>query len=161
MLAAVAHEQALILAEVEVDLRLGQQVAGRLRQRRGGLDADAQRFEQLELLIDPGRSRQLEVLPDVLRRAEEECLVLDDGTADGAADLRTLERRLSHAAVLRLRKVVDRHHLLIPVVAERRSAHAVGARLGGDESPMRETVLHTQVLIRRSCGCDGAPPLPL
>ena len=35
------------------------------------------------------------------------------------------------------------------------------ARLGGDESPMRETVLHTQVLIRRSCGCDSAPPLPV
>jgi LacI family transcriptional regulator len=29
------------------------------------------------------------------------------------------------------------------------------ARLGGDESPVRETVLHTQVLIRRSCGCPG------
>jgi LacI family transcriptional regulator len=27
------------------------------------------------------------------------------------------------------------------------------ARLGGDESPVRETVLHTDVLIRRSCGC--------
>ena len=29
------------------------------------------------------------------------------------------------------------------------------ARLDGDRSPMRETVLHTEVLIRRSCGCDG------
>ena len=29
------------------------------------------------------------------------------------------------------------------------------ARLSGDASPMRETVLHTQVLIRRSCGCNG------
>lgn len=28
------------------------------------------------------------------------------------------------------------------------------ARLGGDASPMRETVLHTEVLVRRSCGCD-------
>jgi LacI family transcriptional regulator len=27
------------------------------------------------------------------------------------------------------------------------------ARLGGDESPVRETVLHTEVRIRRSCGC--------
>ncbi len=27
------------------------------------------------------------------------------------------------------------------------------ARLGGDESPARETVLHTQIRIRRSCGC--------
>jgi LacI family transcriptional regulator len=27
------------------------------------------------------------------------------------------------------------------------------ARLGGDESPTRETVLHTEVRIRRSCGC--------
>ena len=30
------------------------------------------------------------------------------------------------------------------------------ARLGGDESPVCETVLHTDVLIRRSCGC-GQP----
>ena len=29
------------------------------------------------------------------------------------------------------------------------------ARLGGDESPMRETVLHTRLLFRRSCGCSG------
>jgi LacI family transcriptional regulator len=28
------------------------------------------------------------------------------------------------------------------------------ARLGGDESPVRETVLHTEVRIRRSCGCS-------
>jgi DNA-binding LacI/PurR family transcriptional regulator len=27
------------------------------------------------------------------------------------------------------------------------------ARLAGDESPVRETVLHTEVRIRRSCGC--------
>ncbi len=27
------------------------------------------------------------------------------------------------------------------------------ARLGGDESPVRETVLHTELRIRRSCGC--------
>ena len=27
------------------------------------------------------------------------------------------------------------------------------ARLGGDESPVREIVLHTEVRIRRSCGC--------
>ena len=27
------------------------------------------------------------------------------------------------------------------------------ARLAGDESPVRETVLRTEVLIRRSCGC--------
>jgi LacI family transcriptional regulator len=29
------------------------------------------------------------------------------------------------------------------------------ARLGGDESPVRETVLHTELRIRRSCGCSG------
>jgi LacI family transcriptional regulator len=29
------------------------------------------------------------------------------------------------------------------------------ARLGGDESPIRETVLHTEIRIRRSCGCTG------
>jgi DNA-binding LacI/PurR family transcriptional regulator len=28
------------------------------------------------------------------------------------------------------------------------------ARLGGDESPVRETVLHTELRIRRSCGCN-------
>jgi DNA-binding LacI/PurR family transcriptional regulator len=28
------------------------------------------------------------------------------------------------------------------------------ARLGGDESPVREIVLHTEVRIRRSCGCS-------
>ena len=28
------------------------------------------------------------------------------------------------------------------------------ARLDGDESPVRETVLHTEVRIRRSCGCN-------
>ena len=28
------------------------------------------------------------------------------------------------------------------------------ARLNGDESPVRETVLHTQLRIRRSCGCN-------
>jgi LacI family transcriptional regulator len=27
------------------------------------------------------------------------------------------------------------------------------ARVGGDESPVREVVLHTDVLVRRSCGC--------
>jgi DNA-binding LacI/PurR family transcriptional regulator len=28
------------------------------------------------------------------------------------------------------------------------------ARLNGDESPVRETVLHTELRIRRSCGCN-------
>ncbi len=133
VLAGVAEEQTLALREVDVDLGLGQQIARRLRQGAGRRHADVERLEQLQLTDQAGRARQLDVLSDELGRSEEERLVLDERAADRAADLRPLEGRFADAAILRLREVVDRDHVLIAEVAERRSEQPVGARLGGHQ----------------------------
>src|SRR5229473_636246 len=114
VLPRVANEEAVGRARVEVQFRLRQEIAGRLWQRRRCLDADVQRNEQRQLLEDFLRPRSLDVLTAVLDRAEEPGMVAYDFYAEATTELRTKERRLANAAVLRFREVVVRDRVLVP-----------------------------------------------
>ncbi|PYR51718.1 MAG: hypothetical protein DMF89_04770 [Acidobacteria bacterium] len=123
----------MVLAQVQVQLGLGHQVAGGLIHRARVLDVEAGKLalEDGQLVVDGVGPGHDVVLGHAFERAEEPRPVLFYGPANRPPVLLPVEGRFDAGpAILHLGEVVDRHEIVVTEVAEDRPAVLVRSGLG-------------------------------